>query len=302
MMSTNVALDELDAALTRPGRCDMFVFYKRATRAQAEELYNIFYTPTAGAAPSNTLEDLVESGDEAPSGSKTPPQNTRDVVKTVARGQSAKSSGHHPFDLPDDVTPAKITEWAKLWAIHVEDEQFTIAELQGMLLKYKKDPESAMMDMPGWVKAEEIARVEAEKQKEKKKEAEEKQKAEAEAAAAKSVNAHLTGVNGLPKPTTSGNITGVQTSEGEHKRVKQKSIKVSKKALSKAIAEDKEAEEGKNPAGIAKKDEIENSTAKEGGSKLKAQAQQISPTNQIVGRHTIPYEHYVSEMETDYSE
>lgn len=201
MMSTNVELAELDAALTRPGRVDMYINYKRATQAQAEELFNIFYRPTQHDEPD--IEELVVEEDSIEEQSQ---KSIGKLLPTVLPGvginpaeQKAaqrKSNAHHPFDLPAHVTQAKIGEWAKLWADVIEDEQFTIAELQGMLLAYKKDPEAAMKIMPDWI-AQELARKKAEAEKERLKQ--EEAKAQAAAAAA----APAASVNGVAADLTS---------------------------------------------------------------------------------------------------
>lgn len=171
MMSTNVELSELDAALTRPGRVDMFINYKRATREQAEELFNIFYRPAQ--AEESDLEELVEDGVDSPTGPRSPQIKEASVLDEKSSPTASKRASHHPFELPSHVTQSKIAEWAKLWSAQIEDEQFTIAELQGMLLSYKKDPEAAMQDMPNWI-TKELARRAAEAEKERKRREEQK--------------------------------------------------------------------------------------------------------------------------------
>lgn len=209
MMSTNVELSELDPALTRPGRVDLFINYKRATRAQAEELYNIFYRPAQ--AESELEEDLVEQGIEALDGDATPDIQEKpgrsllpslDLKSVVQNRTRSKPNSHHPFDLPPHVTESRIAEWAKLWAAQLEDEQFTIAELQGMLLFYKKDPETAVKEMSSWV-AKELAKREAEAEKERLRQEERKAQGDLAASA----------------PTVSAPIS---TSQKEGKRVSKK--------------------------------------------------------------------------------
>lgn len=192
-------LDELDAALTRPGRVDMYIHYKRATRAQAEELFKIFYQPTS--VDETGLEELDEPGETASSSETSSPatpekelpplQDAAKTSKAVRKVTRGKAGSHHPSELSPHVTQAKIAEWAKVWAAPIKDEQFTIAELQGMLLLYKKDPEAAMKDMPAWIQKE-AARKAAEAEKERQREVEMTSKAEAAAAAAQAPVAPVT--------------------------------------------------------------------------------------------------------------
>jgi chaperone BCS1 len=165
-LTTN-ALHDLDAALVRPGRVDLFVHYKRATTAQAEELFNSFYTVT----PSG--EELLDDVDSE----KKPSVGTKSSVSAASKQHhmSLERVPLHPFELPGHITERDIASWAKEWSGCVEDEIFTIAELQGMLLCYKKEPELAVQAMPGWVAKELASREQAELEK--------RQKVEKEAAA-----------------------------------------------------------------------------------------------------------------------
>lgn len=196
IMTTNVALSELDAALTRPGRCDLFVEYFKASKAQAEELFTIFYSPAKKSSTEESglegiAEETTEDGPEASKSSSYSPASTSDEEghsntekkskqkkesrDSKTRNRSRKKDSHHPFQLAANVTPVKIATWGKDWASLIEDGQFTIAELQGMLLGYKKDPEGAAQAMPEWISSqasqkrkaaelEEVERVQQEQQ------------------------------------------------------------------------------------------------------------------------------------------
>ena len=168
-LTTN-ALQDLDAALVRPGRVDLFVHYKRATTAQAEELFSSFYTVTPSGGEELLDDDM-----------NTEKKPSAGAAKSSV---SAASKQHHlglervplhPFELPGHITERDIALWAKEWSGCVENEVFTIAELQGMLLCYKKEPELAVQAMPGWVAKELASREQAELEK--------RQKVEKEAAA-----------------------------------------------------------------------------------------------------------------------
>lgn len=141
---------------------DLIIEYKRATTQQAERLFNVFYAP-AGTNEMSDEEDVISVQLASPKGKrhKSDAANENSEKGVVGKKQTPK----HPFELPPDITAEQLTAWAKEWASHVEDEVFSIAELQGMLLKYKKDPQAAVATMPLWVKNELKNRAEAEKRK-----------------------------------------------------------------------------------------------------------------------------------------
>lgn len=131
-MTTNASLDTLDAALIRPGRVDMFITYTRATRLQATKLFQTFYSPSP-------LVNLSGTDD-----------GKHDSTSTSVHADGLSAS--HPFELPPHITPSDIRSMAKEWAENVGDQEFSVAELQGQLLQYKRDPEEAVRKMEGWVR------------------------------------------------------------------------------------------------------------------------------------------------------
>lgn len=174
-LTTN-AISALDPALIRAGRVDLFIEYKLATQAQAEQLFEIFYTPSQAIISEDILETSNKKGKQK---------------KVSAESPETKPQ---PFDLPEDITKEDISIWARSWAGHLPEETFSIAELQGMLLAYKKDPQGASLAMPNWVEKEiqrkkqeeedkEKARKEQEEE-DKKAEQEEKEKKDSQVAAA----------------------------------------------------------------------------------------------------------------------
>lgn len=146
-MTTN-RISDLDAALTRPGRIDLSIEYRRASRSQAEQLFKIFYS--AGQPELQEADPLLE------------PSLADAVDSTTQSGSISPSAilekaNEHPFKLADNITPEMIAAWAKSWSEYVDDEKYSIAELQGMLLGYKREPESAVKDMPQWIEKKALA-------------------------------------------------------------------------------------------------------------------------------------------------
>lgn len=124
------ALETLDPALIRPGRVDLFIEYKKATREQARLLFVEFYCDwqrvAFGPLPENAYEKATTSSR----------YDEEEEVKSSA--EEAKEVG----------------QLAEDWSQTVEDYEFTMATLQGMLLEFKKDPHGARDSMSNWVEAE----------------------------------------------------------------------------------------------------------------------------------------------------
>ena len=138
-MTTN-DLSSLDPALVRPGRVDLIIEYKKATSEQAEQLFKIFYTPSQStSADDNSLE-----------------------------GETEKRIAAHPFELPPDITQMDIERWSLEWSAHIDSGVFSIAELQGMLLAWKKDPAGAVDAIAAWVATEINVKKQQEEEKAKK--------------------------------------------------------------------------------------------------------------------------------------
>jgi chaperone BCS1 len=158
-LTTN-AITSLDPALVRAGRVDLLIDYKLATPTQAAQLFEIFYTPSQ----SIVSDDILNAS------------NNSNKKKDSDDSSDAKHVPQ-PFDLPEDITKEDISLWAKAWASHLPDNTFSIAELQGMLLAYKKDPQGASLAMPSWVEKETQRKKEEEEEKERaRKEQEEQEK------------------------------------------------------------------------------------------------------------------------------
>ncbi|KAF9571241.1 hypothetical protein EC968_000837 [Mortierella alpina] len=140
-MTTN-HLDRLDEALIRPGRVDVRARFGKATRSQAQELFIKFFphppaTPQADDTPKALLgSSLKVQGDDS-AGESAPllSQRTESERKEqdVARQQRTE-------------------ELAAQFASAVPDRTFSIAQLQGFLMGYKKAPEMAVSHVHEFVR------------------------------------------------------------------------------------------------------------------------------------------------------
>lgn len=148
IMTTNHP-DKLDAALVRPGRIDRRVCFKLAMREQMTELFIRMYS----ASESVTVPEvrLVANGNG---------------VKATANGHVSKTekaqlNGHIPTPLSsidekkrlslESLTQADLEELAAEFASQVPEDTFTPAEIQNHLMRYKKEPGTALDKVEEWM-------------------------------------------------------------------------------------------------------------------------------------------------------
>ncbi|KAG7402736.1 putative mitochondrial chaperone BCS1-B [Fusarium oxysporum f. sp. rapae] len=127
IMTTNKP-ESLDKALVRPGRVDVQVGFKNATSEQAGELFYGMYEVSP----------------------------TKPVPKAKAGSAAPNALKGSLLDIQDKETTLPIEELAKLsqeFGRLIPDGMFSPAEIQGFLLKRKKNPQKALGDSAAWVEA-----------------------------------------------------------------------------------------------------------------------------------------------------
>jgi len=123
-------LDRLDEALIRPGRVDVRARFGKATQSQAKELFIKFF-PQSKLATAVQMETSTEFSpllsDESDAGS-------------TSTDRSPSSSKHGAAVFSAEQTE----ELASRFAAVIPNKMFSIAQLQGFLMGYKKTPELAV--------------------------------------------------------------------------------------------------------------------------------------------------------------
>ncbi|KAI1423763.1 BCS1 N terminal-domain-containing protein [Xylaria sp. FL1777] len=146
IMTTNVP-ESLDEALIRPGRVDLQVEFTFATKEQAKELFIRMYEGDQGrphhvdskpALNGNAVLNGKVSGTSSPStnGSVLSPETS-----------SAVRSGEL------DISIEELPEIARQFSDKIPNGEFSPAEIQGYLLKRKKQPRRAVEEADKWVAA-----------------------------------------------------------------------------------------------------------------------------------------------------
>lgn len=275
LFATTNHLERLDPALSRPGRMDVWIEFKNATKWQAEALFKNFFpstneddgteedvseadldaelegitiptmmpslpldgvpetpvTPTSSSLPTTTssfsalnlsqssssLSSLPSTLSSAQAPSSSTPRTTAgsisgeseaSVAAKAARRARREEEEHAIRHAAPPLSNARLAELARVFARSIPEEEFSVAALQGYLLKNKTRPEAAAYEAAGWViseremreklkreKAAREAKEKAEREKKHKEEAEKKveeEKAKAESSKAETPSAEAT--------------------------------------------------------------------------------------------------------------
>ncbi|KAK0211481.1 P-loop containing nucleoside triphosphate hydrolase protein [Armillaria fumosa] len=208
LFATTNHLERLDPALSRPGRMDVWIEFKNASKWQAEALFRNFFPSLEASASSRGDSTPNESEDEGnrsidlPSPPQTPgsstlwslspsfsssssslPLSPKDNINAKSRGQVLPQFGannraylpppieehiansQHSAKPLDSVTLALL---AKRFADAIPQEEFSVAALQGYLLKHKSQPYKAANEAAEWVASEREMKERLKLEKEKK--------------------------------------------------------------------------------------------------------------------------------------
>lgn len=151
VMTTNKP-ESLDEALIRPGRVDLQVGFTNATPAQASELFQRMYEAD-GAAPAKRVDGhaappiVKMNGNASASGpaSSTPSPSKSSFAQAEAAAAAEEAEKKRLFDAEE------LGRIADEFGTLIPGGLFSPAEIQGFLLKRKKDPRRALRETAEWV-------------------------------------------------------------------------------------------------------------------------------------------------------
>lgn len=191
LFATTNKYSSLDPALCRPGRMDLHIEFKLASRFQAEELFKRFYAPSSTASRQSTenkhatsekrenghvngeaprAEDLIDlsestsqvqtSPDASPSSSPAslPSPSPSEKTETSSPSDTSESKPTYVGVVHRGHAPKlsrdRIDELAAQFALAVPERQLSMASLQGFLMTHKTTPFAAVADIGAWVEKE----------------------------------------------------------------------------------------------------------------------------------------------------
>ncbi|KAI0737312.1 P-loop containing nucleoside triphosphate hydrolase protein [Daedaleopsis nitida] len=177
LFATTNHIERLDPALSRPGRMDVWINFKHATKWQAEGIFKCFFpakpAPSAAAAhaPADSAGGKAKHPGDATSAANLPESKRKRATRAI------------PLLSEDE-----ISELAKRFADAIPENELSVASLQGYLLRNKTRPRECVDEVAAWVVSEREMR---EKMKKEKEEREAKEKKDAEEKARKEVRLRL---------------------------------------------------------------------------------------------------------------
>jgi chaperone BCS1 len=168
LFATTNKYASLDPALCRPGRMDIHVEFKLASKYQARELYRCFYLP---------VEDLEADGKEEKQGSDSGYASSDDAELNDTEASSIASEPTKPLTASSEKTAfigsshrdrapklsrSQVLKLAAQFTSTIPERTFSMASLQGYLMAYKTRPLEAVKDAAAWVERERPSKVIAE--------------------------------------------------------------------------------------------------------------------------------------------
>lgn len=234
IMTTN-HLEKLDKALIRPGRVDMIVKFGLADSGMISSIFRAIYAPYEGENSSQSKSDELDP--EA--------AQKKDALEEKER-----------LELTE-----RIEALAEKFAAALPEHEFSPAEIQGLLLKHKRDPEAAIAAVDEWIvetrkekKQKEIDDAEKkrkEEEKARKAEAKRVRKEERRKARKKKAKAKRRS-NGESSGSDSSDSDSDSESENETKKDESKKDKDDK--VEKAEKAEEKKPEAEKPKGEAKEE------------------------------------------------
>lgn len=145
LITTTNKYRALDPALVRPGRLDVHLEFKNASKYQAKKLFSRFYLPSLVTNYPNTGQTPRLSGGKT---SLFSGQNNIDILLEKAPLLGSPDSPEFDVQL--------VEELAHKFSTDIPDYKISMASLQGYLMKHKASPTDAAKEVFAWV-VEELA-------------------------------------------------------------------------------------------------------------------------------------------------
>ncbi|KIK99391.1 hypothetical protein PAXRUDRAFT_533084 [Paxillus rubicundulus Ve08.2h10] len=203
LFATTNHLERLDPALSRPGRMDVWIEFKNASKWQAEALFRNFFPSTEKdeepiegdlegiELPSTpALQSPISSPHSSPLWSMSPSfssstssltlsgRNSHSPSESVGSAEAfgSKNRAYLPPPIEEHIAACQhsakpldgieLARLAKEFADAIPEDEFSVAALQGYLLRNKSQPEAAATGAAVWVVSERDMKERLRKEKE----------------------------------------------------------------------------------------------------------------------------------------
>ncbi|THU79347.1 P-loop containing nucleoside triphosphate hydrolase protein [Dendrothele bispora CBS 962.96] len=161
LFATTNKYASLDPALCRPGRMDLHIEFKLASKYQARGLFRQFYHPYEKF--DEVMEEDEDEVDEELKGEKTKEKEEHSDSGYSSSGASTPVSESSKATLGSRVVSPgskmefsvrRIKTLSKRFAEAVPDRELSMASLQGYLMMYKTKPLDAVRNLGEWIEKE----------------------------------------------------------------------------------------------------------------------------------------------------
>jgi len=175
LFATTNRYKALDPALCRPGRMDLHLEFKLASKYQARELFKCFYIPSGCDEDiKDADEQSVDSGYATPSVTSSQPDEKLVDVDTpppsLPEASDLKVVGiSHKIRAPK-LTSVQVDALAEQFGHAIPEREISMATLQGYLMTYKVRPFEAAGDAEKWVMEQKKTKAESKDSKDTKQE------------------------------------------------------------------------------------------------------------------------------------
>ncbi|KAJ7901609.1 P-loop containing nucleoside triphosphate hydrolase protein [Mycena leptocephala] len=185
LFATTNKYSALDPALCRPGRMDLHIEFKLASKFQARQLFSRFYLPAQNL--DTMLKDDEEAEEGSEKGSVDSGYNSTVGEEVEEKAPPSPVESNSGSDVPDSEKPTyngtshqtrapklkrrQIGELAVRFAESIPEREISMASLQGYLMAYKIRPFEAVAEAKAWVEKERGEKI-AKERKEREAEAE----------------------------------------------------------------------------------------------------------------------------------
>ncbi|KAI1786997.1 P-loop containing nucleoside triphosphate hydrolase protein [Ganoderma leucocontextum] len=186
LFATTNHIERLDPALSRPGRMDVWVNFKHATKWQAEGIFKCFF-------PAKPAETAGKGRDADTDADTDTDAATAAAATNMAESKRERATRAHAIPL---LSEEEISELARRFADAIPENELSVR----YLLRNKTRPRECVEEAAAWVVSERETR---EKMKKEKEEREAREKKEAEEKARKEVQGRKGGERGMKRSSRS---------------------------------------------------------------------------------------------------
>ncbi|KAJ7696544.1 P-loop containing nucleoside triphosphate hydrolase protein [Mycena rosella] len=152
----------LDPALCRPGRMDIHVEFRLASKFQAQKLFYSFYLPsdeTAAADDAEKDKEDADSGYNSAANTDVDAESTASETDVMPASEKPAFFGTSHRQHAPKLRRKQVSVLAARFAEAIPERELSMAALQGFLMTYKIRPYEAVNAAREWVESEREARL-----------------------------------------------------------------------------------------------------------------------------------------------